>query len=82
MVVSCYKTTVISILNLRLRFLIYRLTPLILLRRPDFLALFSSNIYYNNAIFRKYVLILALINATNFIVAKSVILFINSIINL
>ena len=81
-VVSCYKTTVISILNLRLRFLIHRLISLILLRRFDLLASFSSNIYYNNVIFRKYILILAFINAANFTVAKSAILSIKSIINL
>ena len=82
MVVSYYRATVVGILNLRLRFLIYRLTSLILLRRPDLLALFSSNIYYNNAVFRKYVLILAFINTTGFIVTKLAILSINSITDL
>ena len=82
MIVSCYRATVISILNLRLRFLIYRLISLILLRRSDLLALFSFNIYYNNAVFRKYILILAFINITGFIVVKLAILFMNSIADL
>ena len=82
MVVSCCKATVISILNLRLRLLIYRLISLILLRRSDLLALFSSEMYYNNAIFRRYVLMLAFINIADFIVAKSAILSVNNIINL
>ena len=81
-VVSCYKATIISILNLRLRFLIYRLISLVLLRRSDLLASFSSNIYYNNATFRKYILILVLTNTISFIVAKSAILSINNITNL
>ena len=82
MVVNCCRATVIGIFNLRLRLLIYRLTSLILLRRSDLLALFSSNMYHNNAIFRKYILILAFTNAVGFIVTKSVILSINSIANL
>ena len=81
-VVSYYKATIISTLNLRLRFLIYRLTSLILLRRFDLLASFSSNMYYNNAVFRKYILILALINIAGFTVIKSAILSINNIIDL
>ena len=80
--VSCYKATVIDTLNLRLRFLIYRLILLVLLRRPDFLALFSSNMYYDNAVFRRHILILAFINITGFIVAKLAIISINSITNL
>ena len=80
--ISYYKATVINTLNLRLRLLIYRLTPLISLRRFDLSASFSSNIYYNNITPRKYVLILAFINVTSFIVIKSAILSINSIINL
>ena len=81
-VVSCCKATVISILNLRLKFLIYRLISLVLLRRPDLLALFSFNMYYDNAASRKHILILAFINAAGFIVAKSAILSIKSIVNL
>ena len=80
--VSYYKATVISTLNLRLRFLIYRLISLILLRRSDLLALFSSNMYYNNAAFRRYVLILVLTNAAGFTVAKSAVLSMNSITDL
>ena len=82
MMVSYYKATVINTLNLRLRFLIYRLISSILLRRSDLLASFNSNIYHNNATFRRYILILALINTANFTVAKSTILSINNIINL
>ena len=82
MVINCYRATVISTLNLRLRLLIHRLISLISLRRFDFSALFSSNIYYNNITPRKHMLILAFTNTTNFIVTKSAILFINSIINL
>ena len=73
---------VVSTLNLRLRFLIYRLISLLLLRRPDLLASFSSNIYYNNAAPRKYILILVFTNAASFTVTKSVILSINSITDL
>ena len=80
--VNCCKATVIGILNLRLKLLIYRLTPLILLRRFDLSASFSSNIYHNNAVFRKYMLILALINITGFTVTKSAILFMKSITDL
>ena len=82
MVVNYCRATVISILNLRLRLLIYRLISLILLRRLDLLALFSSNMYYDNAAFRRYMLILVFTNTAGFIVAKSAILSINSIINL
>ena len=82
MVVSYYKATVINTLNLRLQFLIHILIPLILLRRFDLLTLFSFNMYYDNTAFRKYMLILAFINITNFTVAKSAILFINSITDL
>ena len=81
-VVNYYKATVVNILNLRLRFLIYRLISLVLLRRFDFLALFSSNIYYNNAAFRRHVLILALTNIAGFIVVKLIILSMNSIADL
>ena len=80
--VNCYKATIINTLNLRLRLLIYILISLILLRRPDLLALFSSNMYYNNAAFRKHILILVFINIINFTVAKSAILSINNITNL
>ena len=80
--VSYYRTTIINILNLRLRFLIHRLTPLILLRRFDFLASFSFNMYHNNAVLRRHVLILVFTNATGFTVAKSTILSMNSIVNL
>ena len=82
MVVSCCKATVIGTLNLRLRLLIYRLISLILLRRSDLLASFSSNMHYNNAAFRRYVLILVLTNAAGFIVTKSAILSMNNIVNL
>ena len=81
-IISYYKATIIGTLNLRLRLLIYRLIPLVLLRRLDLLASFSSNIYYNNVIFRRHILILAFINAAGFIVTKSAILSINSIANL
>ena len=80
--ISYCKATVINILNLRLRLLIYRLTPSVLLRRLDLLALFSSNIYHDNAAFRRHVLILALTNTAGFIVIKSAILSINSITDL
>ena len=82
MVVSYYKATVIGILNLRLRFLIYKLISLVLLRRLNLLASFSSNMYYNNVVFRKYVLMLVFTNAAGFIVAKSIILSMNSIVDL
>ena len=82
MVVSYNRVTIINILNLRLRFLIYRLISLVLVRRLDILALLSFNIYYNNTVFRKYILILIFINAAGFIVAKLAILSINNIINL
>ena len=80
--ISYCKTTIINTLNLRLRLLIHRLTPLISLRRPDLLALFSSNIYYNNTTPRKHMLILVLTNTAGFTVTKSAILSINSITNL
>ena len=82
MVVSCYKTTVISTLNLRLRFLIHRLISLVLLRRSDLLASFSSNIYYNNAAPRRHMLMLTLTNAADFTVAKLTILSVKSIADL
>ena len=81
-VISYYKATIISILNLRLRLLIYRLISLVLLRRSDLLALFSSDMYYDNAAFRKYMLILVFTNTAGFIVAKSAILSVNSIADL
>ena len=81
-IINCYRTTIISILNLRLRLLIHRLISLILLRRLDLLASFSSNIYHDNATFRRHILILALTNAAGFTVVKSAILYMNSIANL
>ena len=80
--VSCCKATVINTLNLRLRFLIYRLISLILLRRLDLLASFSSNIYHNNAVFRRHILMLIFTNTAGFTVTKSAILSMKSIINL
>ena len=81
-VISYCRATVINILNLRLRLLIYRLISSISLRRSDLLASFSSNMYHDNTAFCRYMLILAFIKATGFIVAKLVILFMNSIANL
>ena len=81
-VISYYRVTIINILNLRLKLLIYKLTSLILLRRFDLLTSFSSNMYHNNIVFRRHVLILALTNAVGFTVVKSAILSINSITDL